>query len=206
MITVQIRATRAAKTSLRSWSVPAELEAVDKGEFSHTRLGDRRKKKLCTENKETHRTQRRDGKKLKVTPELSAAEDEPEEFGVEEQDSGGDDPRDDDSDAGVSELAHLAAVARELDQRDDGERQLEAKNDLAENEQRSDFAFARYTDDKHGGKNGERARNKAAEPRLQTNLEEAFHHDLAGERASEGGVLSGSEKGAGKDGAGEAHA
>jgi len=45
---------------------------------------------------------------------LSAAEDEPEKLGVEEEDGGGDDPGNDGGEAGVGELAHFVAVAGEL--------------------------------------------------------------------------------------------
>ena len=77
----------------------------------------------------TQRARRqRDGREAKTSEscvrksalELLAAEDEPDEFGVEEEDGGGDDPGDDYREARVGELAHLVTVARELNQRDDG--------------------------------------------------------------------------------------
>ena len=74
-----------------------------------------------------NRGRKRRGKtgEKKIETGLLAAEDEPEEFGVEEQDSGGNDPSDDDSETRVGELAHFAAVAGELDERNYGKGQLE---------------------------------------------------------------------------------
>src|SRR5947207_2953278 len=46
---------------------------------------------------------------------LGRTEDEPHKFGVEEQDSGGDDPRDGTGKSRVGELAHLGAVPRKSD-------------------------------------------------------------------------------------------
>ena len=83
---------------------------------------------------------------------LLAAEDEPEKFGVKEEDGGSNDPGDHNGDAGVGEFTHFVAVTGELDQRDHGERQLKAENDLAEDEQRGDFAFAGNSDDQDGRK------------------------------------------------------
>jgi len=137
---------------------------------------------------------------------LLAAEDEPEEFGVEEEDGGRDDPGDDNGDAGVGELAHFVAVAGELRQRDYGKGQLKAQNDLAQDEQRGDSAFTVKADDEDGGKNGDRASDQAAQPRLETNLQKTFHDNLAGKSAGERGILAGSQERAREDGAGETDA
>lgn len=109
-------------------------------------------------------------KEVEIGTKLLAAKDEPKEFGVEEEDGGGDDPRDDDGETRVGELAHFATVAGELDERDDREGQLKTQDYLAEDEQGSDLALAGDADNEGGGNKGERASDEAAEPRLETNL------------------------------------
>ena len=89
---------------------------------------------------------------------LLAAEDKPEEFGVEEEDGGGNEPGDHLSDARVGEFAHPGAVAGELDQRDDGKGQLKTEYHLAEDEQRGDFVFAGDADNQSGRNDGGRQR------------------------------------------------
>ena len=46
-------------------------------------------------------------------------------------------------------------------------------------------------------------RDKSAQPRCDANVEETFHHDLAGQRSGESGILSGSEQCDGEENAGE---
>ena len=58
------------------------------------------------------------------------------------------------------------------------------------------FALKRRDDD--GGNNRDGAGDQSAQPWAQANVKKAFHHDLAGERAGERGVLTGSEKRQGK--------
>ena len=62
------------------------------------------------------------------------AEGEPEEFGVEEENSDGDNPGNDDGEARVDKFAHAAPVAGELNERNHGKWELEAENDLAEDQ------------------------------------------------------------------------
>ena len=51
-----------------------------------------------------------------------------------------------------------------------------------------------------------RARDQPAQPRRDAEVEKTFHHDLAGERPGEGGILPGSEQRDGEQGAGHADA
>src|SRR6266704_6066491 len=142
-------------------------------------------------------------KEMAGTPEELAAEDKPEEFGVEQENGGRDDPGDDRNQARVGELAHFRAVGRELDKRDHREGQLKAQNHLAENKQRSDFVIASNANHHCCRNNRDRASNEAAQPRLEANVEEAFHNNLTRERAGERGVLAGGEQSASKKRAGE---
>jgi len=91
-----------------------------------------------------------------------------------------------------------------LDERNHCKWELEAENDLAEDEKHADFVFAEDTDDENGGKNGDAARDEAANPGFETDLEEAFHDNLPGERAGDRRVLAGGEESASEEGAGEA--
>ena len=89
---------------------------------------------------------------------------------------------------GRHELAHLAAIGGEHDERDDRERKLHAEDDLAQDEQlaRSRRAIEHGRD---GGRDdGEPARRQPARPRRQPHVDEAFHHDLAGQRGGDGRV------------------
>src|SRR5260370_22771899 len=77
----------------------------------------------------------------KDAPSGLTAEDEPEEFAVEEKNQPRHDPGDDFRCTRVHKRAHLCAVASELDYRHNRERQLKAKNHLAQNAQTADFAL-----------------------------------------------------------------
>ena len=138
--------------------------------------------------------------------ELSRAEDEPEEFAVEEKDGGGNTPGGDDGGAGVDEFAHLGAFAGELNERNHGEGQLKTEYDLAENQKRGELPFPGDADDENRGNNSNGASDQAAQPGLQADIEETFHDDLAGEGAGERRVLPGSEQGTSEKRAGEAGA
>jgi hypothetical protein len=124
------------------------------------------------------------------------AEDEPEEFAVEEEDGDGDTPGEDGSGARVDEVAHFGALAGELNEWNHGERQLKTENDLTEDQERSELPFPGNADDEDCGNDGDSAGDEAAQPGLQANIEKTFHDDLAGERAGERGVLPGSEQSA----------
>ena len=134
---------------------------------------------------------------------LSGAEDQPEEFAVEEEDGRGDEPGDDGGGAGVYEITHLGALAGELHQRNHGEWQLKTENHLAEDQKRGELPFPGNRDDEDGGENGDRAGDQAAQPGLQADIEKTFHDDLAGKRAGERGVLPGGEQGASEQRAGK---
>src|ERR1700747_2029668 len=62
------------------------------------------------------------------------AEDEPEEFAVEEEDEPSHGPSNDLRNRRVHQRAHLRAVASKLNQRDDGKGQLKAENHLAQHD------------------------------------------------------------------------
>ena len=106
--------------------------------------------------------------------------------------------------ARIGEFAHLSAVAGELDERNDGERQLKAQNHLAENDKRSDFAFPGDANHENRGNDGDEPRDQAAEPGLKADIEKTFHDDLSGEGAGQRGVLAGGEQRAGEKRAGQA--
>ena len=127
-----------------------------------------------------------------------SAEYEPEEFAVEKENGCGDEPGGDGREPGVDEVAHLGAVARELDQRNHRKRQLKAENHLAEDEQRGELPLPGDADDQDGREDGDRSGDEAAQLGLQADIQKTFHDDLAGERAGECGVLPGGEQRAGK--------
>ena len=68
------------------------------------------------------------------------------------------------------------------------------EHDLAGDEQIAWFCLRRNTDDEDGGHDRDAARDQPAQPRRDADIEETFHHDLAGERAGERRVLPGSEQ------------
>ena len=68
-----------------------------------------------------------------------AAEDEQDQQSIQRADHGGSQPGERGDPPGVGELAHPAFIARELHQRNKGERQLKAQDDLAEDEQTHGF-------------------------------------------------------------------
>src|SRR5204863_335640 len=82
---------------------------------------------------------------------------EPEEFGVEEKDSGGDDPGDHGRQARICEFSHPGAAVGELDQGNHREGQLKTENHLTENEQRGHFVLAGKTNDQGRRNDGDGA-------------------------------------------------
>src|SRR5713101_8454903 len=98
-----------------------------------------------------------------LNPELSRAEDEPEELGVEEENGGSDDPSNDRDQARIGELAHSGAVTCELDKRDHSKGQLKTQDNLAEDQQRRDFVLASEADDQGRRNNGHGASDEATE-------------------------------------------
>ena len=56
------------------------------------------------------------------------------------------------------------------------------------------LAFAKNADDQNRGNNGDGSRNEPAQPWRNTNIQEPFHHHLAGQGSRQRGVLSGGEQ------------
>ncbi len=83
---------------------------------------------------------------------------------------------------------------------------MHREDDLAPDEQLGRFALAEPADHAHRGDDGDEARDHAPQPRRDADVEEAFHHDLAGERAGERGVLAAREQREREDDARDAHA
>src|SRR6266850_4346488 len=131
--------------------------------------------------------------------QLLGTENEPEQLGIEGNDSRSDDPGDDLGEARVGELAHLLTITGELDERDHRKWQLETENHLAEDEQRGNLVLASDADNESGRNDGDAARDEPPQPRLEANVEKTFHHDLPGKRAGERGILPGGEQGAGEE-------
>src|ERR1700687_2666889 len=121
---------------------------------------------------------------------LHIAENQPEKLGVEEENGDGDEPGDYGGNARIGEFAHFGAVAGELDEGNDGEGQLKTENHLAEDEQRSDLAFAGDADYENRRNDGDGASDEAAHPRLEPDVEKALHDDLSGQCAGKGGILT----------------
>ena len=89
-----------------------------------------------------------------------------------------------------------------MQQREHGEGKLQGEHDLAEGEQVGDTAVAAQANDEDGGQNGQGAGDETAHPGLDAPVHEAFHDDLAGERAGDGAALTAGEQGDGKERAG----
>src|SRR5215472_7518003 len=76
--------------------------------------------------------------------------------------------------------AHTLFRTGELQKRKHGKRKLQRKYYLTEGEQICDTGVTMQANDEYGGNDGEAARNQTPNPRLDTPVHEAFHHDLAG--------------------------
>ena len=83
----------------------------------------------------------------------------------------------------VDELAHLPALAGEVDQRDHGEGELQAQDDLAQDQERARAMLAVQRGDDHRRHDRDESGDEPAEPGGQPDVEEPLHHDLAGQRA-----------------------
>ena len=100
---------------------------------------------------------------------------------------------------------HLPMRLRELVKCSSGNMangKLQREHDLAEREQVVDAAVAADADDEDGGKDGQRAGDEPADPGLDAPVHEAFHHDLAGERAGDGAALAAGQQRDGEQSAG----
>src|SRR6516165_1846629 len=182
----QISARTQARRILRRRRAPREMVVMgDAKSFAQTRGG---------------------GKTEGQVESSDAAEDQPEKLGIKEKDRGGNQPGYGGCESRIHERPHFPAVAGEERQRDHGERQLETEYDLAEDQERSKLAFAGDADNENRGENRNQASDEPANPGLQTDVQEPFHHDLPGERAGKRGILSGSEKRKSEKRAGEARA
>src|SRR5258708_18081893 len=144
------------------------------------------------------------GRQLLLVWSSGGTENEPEQLGVEEENGGSDNPGDDRGEPRICEFAHLGTVASKSDQRNHRERQLKTENHLTENEQRRNFVLAGKTDDQGGRNDRDRTCDEPAKPRLEPNVQKAFHHDLARQRAGQRGVLARCQQSAGEERAGEA--
>ena len=96
--------------------------------------------------------------------------------------------------SGLANAPIFCAIAREHDERKHGERQLQAEDHLAQDQQRPVPRSPYSHDDDDGRDDGDEPRDQPAQPRAQAQVDEAFHHDLAGERAGERGVLARAEQ------------
>src|SRR5271154_1987884 len=92
----------------------------------------------------------------------------------------------------VDELAHLAAITGECNQREYGKAKLQAENHLAQNDQLARAACSIQNRDDYGWNDRYGSRDEAPQPWCKPEIEKSFHHHLAGERASNGRVLPGS--------------
>ena len=90
----------------------------------------------------------------------------------------------------LAKLPILRAVAGELHQRHHGEGELEAQDHLAQDEQRAGAVLAVQRRHDHGRDDGDEAGDQPPQPRRQADVEEAFHHDLARQRAGDRRVLA----------------
>ena len=80
------------------------------------------------------------------------------------------------------------------DEREHRERQLQAENHLAEDEELCRAGLAIENGDDGRRHNGDHARDQPPQPRPDADVEKPFHHDLAGERARQRRVLPGGEQ------------
>src|SRR3981189_1150588 len=104
--------------------------------------------------------------------QLLGTENEPEQLGIEGNDSRSDDPGDDLGEARVGELAHLLAITGELDEWDHRKWQLETENHLAEDEQRGNLVLASDADNESGRNDWDAARDEPPQPPLEAQCRE----------------------------------
>ena len=90
---------------------------------------------------------------------------------------------------GDREWSHQLLAARELHEREDRERQLQAEDDLAQHQQRTRALFPFDRDDDDRGHDRDEPRDQPPQPRAKPDVEKSFHHDLPGQCAGERGVL-----------------
>ena len=106
----------------------------------------------------------------------------------------------------VGELAHLRLFISEPQQRPDGKAELHGQHHLAGDEQLRGLAFTKNADDQNRGNDGDGSRDKPAQPWRNPNIQETFHHYLAGQGSGQSGVLSGREQRDCEKNAGETYA
>ncbi len=119
----------------------------------------------------------------------------PDEPNIQGEDEEGAGPGRDLEPAAVRKGTHEAAITGEVDERYDGEGQLKAENDLAENDEPGGSGIAGDIDGGGSRSHGEHARDAAPEPGPHAELQETLHDDLSGHGSRKSGGLPGAEKG-----------
>lgn len=109
----------------------------------------------------------------------------PGEAEVQHDDDGGRGPGQTLDPEGIGERAHFLWVGSEVNQRDDGEGQLETEQNLAKNEKLISGCFSGNQDGDDRGGDRKQTGEKAPEPGFDAEIDEAFHDDLAGHRAGD---------------------
>src|SRR6266481_4969431 len=109
-----------------------------------------------------------------------------QQFHVQNDDDAGHDPRRGGDGAGDGKIAHLPPIGHEPHQRNDGERKLHRQHDLTEDQKLSGAALTIKRGDDDDRHNGDAAGEKPPRPAWETQMKEAFHHDLAGKRRRHG--------------------
>ena len=89
----------------------------------------------------------------------------------------------------IDEFAHPALFAGELEQGNHGKGKLQAQHHLAQHQQGHHRLFAGSQIASSAGADGQHARRQAAHRGPHAELDEAFHHHLAGQGAGDGGAL-----------------
>jgi len=125
---------------------------------------------------------------------------------VEGGDGAGDQPREPLHRRTDAVLAHPAPVGNQVDERYDGEGELQRQDHLRQDEQLPGGLFAGEQDRRHRRHQGQAARDQPSYQGPQAQVKEALHDDLTGESAGDGGRLAGGDEGDGKGDRSEVHA
>ena len=102
-------------------------------------------------------------------------------------------------------LLHVPMRSRELVNCNSGNMangSCKREHDLAQSQQVGDAAVAAQADDDDRRQDRQRSRDQPAHPGLDAPVHEAFHHDLAGQRAGDGAALAAGKQGDGEQRAG----
>src|SRR5262245_12146954 len=118
----------------------------------------------------------------------------PQQLEIEHNNDGGNRSRARDEPAWGNQHTHFRFIRRELHERDNREWELQTEDDLTEDQELARLRLAIEEGDAGGRNNRNGARDQAAQPTRQANIEKAFHHGLPGQGRRHGGTEAATEE------------